>query len=105
MNLCQIQTVQKLVIRASEMMDIDPSQITGHGKKEEACIARAMVWVVCKVDLSLTYRDIADYFNKRHWTTVESGCKNMRKEIQVNRTRCEDYNILSKNLNEMIFSR
>lgn len=105
MNLCQTQTVQKLVLRASEMMSIEPSLIVGHGKKEEVCIARAMVWVVCKVDLSLTYRDIAEYFNKRHWTTVESGYQNMKKEIEVNRERHEHYKHLASNINEMIFSK
>lgn len=105
MNLCQAQTVQKLVIKASEMMNIEPSQIVGHGKKEEVCIARAMVWVVCKVDLSLTYRDIAQYFSQRHFTTVESGFKNMKKEIEVNKDSSRKYRALSKNLNEMVFSK
>lgn len=105
MNTCQVQTVQKLVLKASEMMGVEPSKIVGPGKKEEACIARAMVWVVCKVDLSLTFRDIGEYFNRRHWTTVESGVNNMKKEIEVNRQRRKNYRSLSENLNELVFSK
>lgn len=105
MNLCQLQTVQKLVLKASEMMSIEPSQIVGHGKKEEVCIARAMVWVVCKVDLDITLRDLGEYFNQRHWTTIRSGVKNMKDEIQVNSARREHYMSLSGNLNEIVFSK
>ena len=87
MNTCQVQIVENLIIKASEMLNVPATSITGKSKKEEYCIARGLVWLACKNNLCLTFRDIASYFGGRHHTTVLSGYKNMKDEIEVNKER------------------
>lgn len=86
MNSCQLQIVENLVIKASEICNVPATAIVSQGKKEKYCIARALVWVVCKNDLSLSFRQIAGYF-QRDCKTVWSGYKNMKDEIEVSKER------------------
>lgn len=95
LNNCQLQIVENLVIKASEMFEVPPTAILGKSKKEEYCIVRAILWVVCKNKLCLTFRDIALYFDGRHHTTVLSGYNNMRDELEVNRERMIIYKKLA----------
>jgi chromosomal replication initiation ATPase DnaA len=90
MNSCQIQIVENLVLKASEILNVPATEIKGKGKKEECCIARGLVWVVCKHDLSISFRSIAKLFNRDH-TSVWSGYSNMMDEIEVNKERRNVY--------------
>jgi chromosomal replication initiation ATPase DnaA len=90
MNNCQLQIVENLVTKASEICDVPVSAFIEQSKKEEHCIARALVWVVCKKDLCLTYRAIGEYFKRDH-TTVRSGFLNMTDEMEVNKERMTIY--------------
>lgn len=87
MNSCQLQIVENLIIKASEICNVPATAIVSQGKKEEYCIARALVWVVCRDNLCLKFRDIGIYFGGRHHTTVLSGYNNMKDEIKVNKDR------------------
>lgn len=90
MNNCQIQIVENLVIKASEILNVPASEIKGRNQKEEYCIARALVWVVCKNSLCLPFRDIGKLFTRDH-KTVRSSYVNMRDEISVNKERRKIY--------------
>lgn len=94
MNLCQAQAVDKLVLKASEMFDIQPSTIKGKSKKETYCIARGLIWVVCIKEMYLTFRDIGAYFSNRDGKTIHSGYVQMRNEIEISEERQEHYKTL-----------
>ncbi|HXS55742.1 MAG TPA: helix-turn-helix domain-containing protein [Hanamia sp.] len=86
MNSCQIQIVENLVIKASEKLKVPVSELKGRSLKEEFCVARALIWVVCHRDLSLTFRDIGKYFDRDH-KTVFNAYTNMKDDIDVNKER------------------
>lgn len=86
MNQCQVQIVENLVLKVSEKLNVPVSEIKGRKQKEEYCIARAMVWVVCKNDLSLSFHKIGKLFDRNHKSVRESYL-NMRDEIEVNKER------------------
>lgn len=81
MNQCQVQIVENLIVKASEILNVPASEIKGKSKKETCCIARGLVWVACKN--YLTFRDIAFLFNRRH-PTIKESYDNMMDEIEVN---------------------
>lgn len=84
MNNCQIQIVENLVIKASEILNVPPTEIRGRSKKEACCVARGLIWVACKD--YLPFRDIGKLFY-RHHTTIRESYRNMKDEIEVNKER------------------
>lgn len=72
------------------MLNVPPTEITGKSKKEEYCIARELVWVVCKNDLCMSFRSVGEYFSRDH-KTIRSGFLNMRDEIEVSKERRSHY--------------
>lgn len=90
MNNCQIQIVENLVLKASEILNVPASEIKGRNQKEEYCIARALVWVVCKNNLCLPFRDIGKLFTRDH-KTIRYVYINMKDEIEVNKERRKIY--------------
>lgn len=91
MNSCQLQIVENLVIKASEICKVSVTDLKGRSKKEECCIARGLVWVACKD--YLTFRDIAYLFNRKH-STIKESYDNMKDEIEVNIERRKIYKML-----------
>lgn len=87
MNQCQLQIVESLVLKVSEQMKVEPTLLKGRTKREEYCIARALVWVICKDHHCLTFRSIGSIFDGRDHSTVWSGYRIMKDEIEVNKER------------------
>jgi chromosomal replication initiation ATPase DnaA len=98
MNSCQIQIVENLVLKASEILNVPATEIKGKGKKEECCIARGLVWVACKhKSRKFTFNQLGQYFS-RDRTTIWSGYKNIKNDLQVN---LETAGIYEKLINEI----
>jgi chromosomal replication initiation ATPase DnaA len=86
LNSCQIQIVENLILKVSEILNVPPTAIKEKSKKEAYCIARELVWVVCKNDLCISFRSVGEYFGRDH-KTIRSGFLNMRDELEVNKER------------------
>lgn len=92
---CQSQIIEKLIINASRLYGLPADDITGYTKKPQACIAREMVWMICRDRLVMKYRCIAQYFSDRDLKAISSGIKTMRKECEVAKHRTKEIDIIS----------
>ena len=87
MNNCQLQVVEDLVLKVSDHLKMDPTLLKGRTKREEYCIARALIWVICIDYHCLTFRGIAAVFDNRDHSTIWSGYKIMKEDMEVNKER------------------
>lgn len=96
--LCQPQIVEKLVTKASEIYQVPVSTIVGYSKKPEACIAREMVWLVCKKQMSMSYRCIAKYFSGRNHKAIMSGVRTAEDECKVVPSRLDEAAMIAEGI-------
>lgn len=93
---CQSQIIEKLIVNAAMLYGLPIIDITGYTKKPQACIAREMVWMICRDKLVMKYRCIAQYFSERDHKAISSGIKTMRKECEVAKHRGKEIEIISE---------
>jgi len=84
---CRVETIEKLIVRASEIYGVEVVNIKARTKKPVACIAREVVWFICRKDYSMGLQCLGDYFNGRNHKTVYKGIEAIGREIAVNKQR------------------
>ena len=90
MNNCQRLIIDKMVVKAAEIYNLSPAEITTRSQKVQICIARQLIWAACKNELSISYRGIGKQFN-RNCKAVFEGVKNINNERTVVKERSKQY--------------
>lgn len=90
MNFCQRLIIDNMVLKAAEIYNLSPAEITTRSQKVQICIARQLVWAVCKNELSISYRNIGKEFD-RNCKSVFEGVKNINNERTVVKERSKEY--------------
>lgn len=87
-----------MVLKASDIYGVPAELMVIKTKNRPACLAREMVWYVCYEHHQLAYQCIADYFAGRAHSSVRRGIEMIKGEIQVNKERQQQLNLMMAGL-------
>ncbi len=86
---CRVEQITELVIKASDFYHVPAEKIVKKTKNRPACLARQMVWYICRDHYYMTYQCLADYFSGRNHKTIFKGIRTIKGELDVNKERQE----------------